>query len=447
MTIDKNPLGKPEDTAHPPLPRYRPVLAWSILVLLVLFMVVNWADRTVFALAAQPMMEDLDLTASQFGLLSSSFFFLYSVAAVAVGLLATRLQLKWLLVVLALVWAVTQVPVFLGAGVGLLLASRIMLGAAEGPALPLANAAAYSWFPVEKRGLPSSFITAGASIAKIAVAPLITLIIVGLGWRYAFLALAILSLTWAVVWAFAGKEGPYTRDVKPGPSTSGDRAAERRTFRQVVLSRTFLGLLAATFPMYAMITLVLSWMPSYLETGLGFSRVNSGFLYSLPSVSSLVFMILAGGITDRMLAKGRSNRLARGIVPAVSLTIGGILIALLPVFGSQARYVSLGLLVVGYGLGNLAMPVVYAAIGSLVETTQRSSVISLFVALVNAAGIIAPWATGVLVDSSENKIDGYNTAFLVIGLMIAAGGLAAAVLADPGRDRIPGPDERPTATA
>src|SRR4051812_14338752 len=108
MTIDKDPPVKPEETTHPPFPRYQPVLAWTILAMLVLFMVVNWADRTVFALAAQPMMEDLGISASQFGLLSSSFFFLYSVAAVAVGFLATRVSLKWLMVALALVWSVTQ---------------------------------------------------------------------------------------------------------------------------------------------------------------------------------------------------------------------------------------------------------------------------------------------------------------------------------------------------
>jgi sugar phosphate permease len=69
-----------------------------VLVLLAVFMVINFADRTVLALAAQPLMRELGLSASQFGFISSSFYFLYSVSAIGVGFLATRhIPLKWLL--------------------------------------------------------------------------------------------------------------------------------------------------------------------------------------------------------------------------------------------------------------------------------------------------------------------------------------------------------------
>jgi hypothetical protein len=58
----------------------------------------------------------------------------------------------------------------------------------------------------------------------------------------------------------------------------------------------------------------------------------------------------------------------------------------------------------------------------------------LFIALQSTSGIIAPWATGALVDGAENEVGGYNTAFLVLGVLIAVGGLIAACVVDPGRD-------------
>jgi len=50
-----------------------------MLIMLAVFMVINFADRTILALAAQPLMRELGLSASEFGFISSSFYFLYSV--------------------------------------------------------------------------------------------------------------------------------------------------------------------------------------------------------------------------------------------------------------------------------------------------------------------------------------------------------------------------------
>lgn len=63
-------------------------------------------------------------------------------------------------------------------------------------------------------------------------------------------------------------------------------------------------LLLATYPMYALISVVFSWFPSYLEAGLGFSTLTSGVLFGLPSVIGMVFMLGSGWLTDRPLARG-----------------------------------------------------------------------------------------------------------------------------------------------
>ncbi|MEW2505366.1 MULTISPECIES: MFS transporter [unclassified Amycolatopsis] len=415
-----------------PEPRYRPAMAWTVLLLLAVFMVLNFADRISLALAAQPLMKELHLSASQFGLISSSFYFLYSLSAVGVGFLATRhVPLKWLLFVMSLLWAATQLPVFFFAGGGVLLATRIGLGAAEGPATAVANSTAYSWFPREKRGLPTAVLTSGASLAKIVAAPLLTLLIVHSGWRSAFFALGLAGLVWCAVWLFAGRTGPFA--VTPEAPGKVDRAARRRTFLKVARSRTFIVLLLATYPMYALISVVFSWFPSYLEAGLGFSTLTSGVLFGLPSVIGMVFMLGSGWLTDRLLARGVSARIAHGLVPTLSLAAGGVLLVVLPLAGS-ARYLAYVILVAGYCLTLVAQPIVYAAIGTAAAPSQRTSVLSLFIALQSTSGIIAPWATGALIDGARNQVDGYNTAFVVIGILCAIGGVVAAFFVDSGRD-------------
>src|SRR4051794_33362407 len=96
---------------------------------------------------AVPIMEELKLSYEQFGLLGSSFFFLFAVSAVAVGFIANRVPSKWTLLAMAVVWSVVQFPMVGIVNLEILMACRIVLGAGEGPAAPIATHAIYKWFP------------------------------------------------------------------------------------------------------------------------------------------------------------------------------------------------------------------------------------------------------------------------------------------------------------
>src|SRR6202050_4283762 len=84
--------------------------AWKITFLLFLFMLVNFADKIVVGLAGVPIMTELKLEPEQFGLLGASFFFLFSIAAIIVGFIVNRIETRWVLLVLATVWALAQFP-------------------------------------------------------------------------------------------------------------------------------------------------------------------------------------------------------------------------------------------------------------------------------------------------------------------------------------------------
>ena len=75
--------------------------AWKITFLLFLFMLVNFADKIVVGLAGVPIMTELKLEPEQFGLLGSSFFFLFSISAIVVGFIVNRIATRWVLLVLA----------------------------------------------------------------------------------------------------------------------------------------------------------------------------------------------------------------------------------------------------------------------------------------------------------------------------------------------------------
>src|SRR6516225_6693169 len=223
--------------------------AWRITFLLFLFMLVNFADKIVVGLAGVPIMAEMKLEPEQFGLLGSAFFFLYSISAIAIGFLVNRIATRWVLLALALIWALSQFPMVGAVGFSTLLICRIILGAGEGPAASVAVHAIYQSFTDEKRTLPTAVLSQGSAFGVILAVPALNWVIVNYNWHYAFGALGFVGLIWVVAWLIWGKEGPL---VEAGTSASSTSTASgsRIPYFQLLTSRTFIGCCAATFGAY-----------------------------------------------------------------------------------------------------------------------------------------------------------------------------------------------------
>ncbi|RVU28212.1 MFS transporter [Streptomyces antnestii] len=115
---------------------------------------VNWADKAVYGLVAQPLAEELGLSASRIGFIGSAFFVTLTLGNLIAGLLNKWTALKWSLAILAVGWSIAMLPVVASATFTVLLVSRMLLGFLEGPSGPIIHTALYSWHPSEKRGLP-----------------------------------------------------------------------------------------------------------------------------------------------------------------------------------------------------------------------------------------------------------------------------------------------------
>ncbi|MFD7445946.1 MFS transporter [Streptomyces sp. NPDC059909] len=249
-------------------PRLR---AWVVTALLVVFMMINFADKSVLGLAADPIRKDLGLSASAFGLASSAFFLLFSICGAAVGLLADRIRPKWLLLTMAVLWSVAQAPLALGGGLAVLIASRVLLGAAEGPAFPVAQQTTLSWFPNHRRNLPGALIVLGVTLGVLVAAPVLTCVIHHHGWRSAVAVVAVAGVVWALLWIPLGGEGRYGADsaalAAEGAETATGPAAGRMPYRRILTTRTWIGATIAYFGTYWVIAFALVWLPSYLQTG------------------------------------------------------------------------------------------------------------------------------------------------------------------------------------
>ncbi|WNO64481.1 MFS transporter [Streptomyces sp. NBC_00121] len=401
--------------------------AWIVTGLLVVFMMVNFADKSVFGLAADEIRADMRLSATEFGLANSAFFLLFSVAAAAVGLLSDRVRPKWLLLTMAVLWSVAQTPAALGGGLAVLIGSRVLLGAAEGPAFPVAQQAALSWFPNHRRNLPGALVTLGVTLGVITAAPGLTWVIHHHGWRAALWVVAAAGALWALLWAVLGADGTYRTDAPEAPSVE---SAAKPTYRRILGSRTWIGTTAAYFTSYWCVALMLVWMPSYLHNGLGHSAAASGKLVALPWAMGALVLLGQAALTGRLMRRGVSSRWARGRVGAGLLLLGAAACLALPlVDGAGAKT---ALLVVGLGLGGAFPTVAVTTVAELAPPARRGGALGTMNATVTTAGLIAPAVVGQLVDS--RGVAGYQTAVLLSGVLLLLGALAAFTLIDPARD-------------
>jgi MFS family permease len=401
--------------------------AWKITFLLFLFMLVNFADKIVVGLAGVPIMTELKLEPEQFGLLGSSFFFLFSISTIVVGFIVNRVDTRWVLLALAAVWALTQFPMVGEVGFTTLLICRVILGAGEGPAFSVATHAIYKWFPDEKRTLPTAILSQGSAFGVILAVPALNWIIVNHTWHYAFGALGVVGLMWVAAWLMLGKEGPLVQTVAMAA------ADPRVPYFQLLTSRTFIGCCAATFGAYWALSLGLTWFTPFIIKGLGFSQKDAGLISVLPWVFGAAVVLFAGWISQVMMTRGFSTRGARGVLGAAPLIVGGLILAAMPYV--QGTGLLVALLVLGSGLSGAIYVVCPPMIGEFTPVSQRGAVIAIYGAIFTLAGILAPFVMGKVIQNAATPVEGYLTGFTINAVILIVSGLLGLLLLWPNTER------------
>ncbi|MDV6280156.1 MFS transporter [Rhodococcus jostii] len=415
--------------------------AWGFTGLLMFLYMINWADKAVFGIIAQPVAKEFGLTSAQIGLIGSAFFLTFTIGGLFAGLLNKWMSLRWALVLLSVGWAVSMVPLVVVAGFAMVLISRMFLGLTEGPSSALVHTGVYSWHPTEKRSFPSACISVSGSLAKVLFAPALAVVATNWGWRAAVLTLAAVGVIWCGAWLLLWREGPYggrsqsaedpqNADASPAQDTTTTRVPWVTIFR----TPTFLGGAAAVFSMYAVSTVILTWLPSYFEVGLGYTRVQAGAMFGIPSIAVFVILLLTTSIGDRLLVRGASSRVIRGIVPSIGILLCGLALVTLPYIHTPV--IAVVLVSLGYGLGAIAFPLLNSGLSEICPPRQVAGALGIFLAIMSLGGLFAPYLMGRLVDAAPDAATGYASAFQILGIINLVCAVIALLTVNPVRDAL-----------
>src|SRR3984957_16159022 len=183
-------------------------MRWWILALLFLATLINYMDRTIFAVLVPVMRGDLHIDDRIYGYLTGAFLAAYTVGYLIMGRVVDRLGTKSGFAVAAGFWSIAAGLTATSATALQLGGFRGMLGFAEAGNFPAAIKAVAEWFPAEQRAFATGLFNSGSNLAQVVGPPVFVTLQHAFGWRTCFFLTASLGGLWLVFWGLSYRTPP-----------------------------------------------------------------------------------------------------------------------------------------------------------------------------------------------------------------------------------------------
>ncbi|WP_249599253.1 MFS transporter [Peribacillus frigoritolerans] len=405
-------------------------MRWVVLILLFFGAVINFADKSIVGLAAVPIMKEFNLTYAEWGLVGSSYYWLYPVTGIFGAAWADRLGAKKVLGFIMLTWTVLQFGVLAITALPLLILYRILLGAFEGPYSPIAYSHADKWFPPKLKGFANSVVVGGGTVGAMIVAPILVSLITIFGWKVAFAALGAASLVWFFLFQFLTKENPV--EVYENVQKKKKQKLEKikvKDFLLLLASPTALFTTLAYFSTYILVVWFSVWLPIYLVEAVKMTPGQMGTSVAIIGVVSVCIYMGVSMASDHLFKKNQNWRSSRVFVVAGAMILGALFFSSImkfqnPIWVIVAMCLAKGLTYAILPIGPTIMINEMQERGGLMTSILTSSG--------NLAGIIAPLLTGYIISlAGGNQLLGYNLSILFMAILVLAFGILFAIFVKP----------------
>jgi MFS family permease len=294
---------------------------WKIAATLAVTMLIAFYDRINLSVALPLIAKEQGWSAAEtehYGSMLIALFYVgFGLGNLLLSSTAARLGPRRSLFIIISLWSLfTALGAWVSQLLALFLASRVLLGLAEGPHLPMMSQLTKSWFPLHERSRANSIWIAGIFIAVITAPMLLVPIMSSYGWRTGFFVLAaggvLLSLPLVWLQIFDTPEThPRATEAERGWLRS--HAAEERRVDEPLARADLLALLKqpafllilAAGTLNNIVALGISgWLPTYIAGLSGVKYEDLSYLASLPYASSILGLIVWSQLGDRWSRRG-----------------------------------------------------------------------------------------------------------------------------------------------
>jgi len=397
----------------------------TALSLLVISGAVNYVDRATLAIGNPLIRADLHLTVADMGLLLSAFLWAYAFAQLPAGGLVDRFGPRRLLGAGILLWSAAQGFTGLCANFGQFVFGRAILGLGEAPQFPTGARVVRDWFNVRGRGTATGVFNCSSTLGTAIAAPLLTVIMLSVGWRWMFGIMGIAGVAVAIAWVLLYRD-PGSLALTPDEDSyrkQGDETGEaaRVTFsewRRLFGCATTWGMIIGFFGVVYLTWVYTAWLPGYLEMQRHMTIKSAGFASAVPFIAGVIGGLFGGWLTDWLMALGLSPINSRRYPMTLSLlgmaacTVAAALVAsnaLAVVLISAAMFL-------GYVASSSAWAM--ASVAAPANTTASLGAMQNFGGYLG--GALAPMVTGFIVQASGSFVPALMTA-AGVGVVAAIG--------------------------
>lgn len=264
-----------------------------VLLLLALSVFINYLDRGNLSIAAPLLKNQFQLSATQLGVLLSSFFWTYSFFLPVSGWLVDRLDVKWVIASGCFLWSAATAVTGAVHALGTLLLARLALGAGESVSYPACSTILSWYFPEHKRGFANASIVAGMALGPAFGTLAGGILMSRFGWRPFFLVVGLASLLWLPPWLRWMPKGHTDSVSHLGLSAPG--------MLQILKQRSAWGTCVGLFCMNYLLYFLLTWLPFYLVRERHFSLAAMAKIAWLAYFLMAVSATSAGWVSDRCI--------------------------------------------------------------------------------------------------------------------------------------------------
>jgi len=308
-------------------------LRWWIIGLIFIATVINYIDRTAFALLWPQMGEDLGMDNSDYAFMLNIFMVTYAVSKFLSGRLYDKIGTRIGFIASIVVWSLAAAFHAVARGVISLSVVRGLLGLGEAGLWPGAVKSNGEWFPVKQRALAQGIFNSGASIGNVIAPIIIVYLYAQFGWKSTYIILGAVGLLWVIPWYIVNKTRPEDHpwitdeerklilDDRIENNIVEDKNAQSLSILKILSYKQPWGVLLCRFFIEPIWWFFAGWMPIYLNTKFNLSIEEIG---NTMWISYL--MAAAGGILGGLFTEAIIKRTSVDVGRKVSIVLGSLLI-------------------------------------------------------------------------------------------------------------------------
>jgi sugar phosphate permease len=401
-------------------------LRWGIASILALGVLINYIDRGALSVAAKPLHDELGLGPAEFGALSSAFFAVYAFSQIPIGYILDRFGVTVISRVGAILWSLASVLTAIAPNFASIYAARLFLGLAEAPTFPANAKATGYWFPRSERGRATSLFDAAAKLSNAIGVPFTAGLLFYFGWRGMFWTTAGLSVIFFVLfYAFyrnpsqdkrlSHAERTFIETGGGEPETpSGERprgASLGYLLRQPKIWGLTIGFAAYGY----LFALLLTWLPSYLQSTFGVNILKAGgYAFIAWIVGTITDLFVGGWLVDYLIGRGLDANRVRKTVLIVGLVMGFAVVG-----AAYTKDINIAVMWITIAIAGVSFhaPVGWSIPALIAPTNSTGQVGGIMNFLNNLAGFFAPTITGIIVARTGS----FSSALITAGVILIVG--------------------------